>query len=207
MTFAGKRAVTSDLTIPLFPRISSYAPPSTPASGGARPLALRIGYDMQFELAGPLPTTMLLMLYVHPEVTSQLDRAERLVVEPTGLPVETFLDGFGNRCGRVVAPPGVLRVTYDAVYHDTYAHEPQPEPTARQHDAGELPPAVLPFLLGSRYCEVDRLSAVAWDLFGKLPPGGARVLAINEWVFKNIRFGYRLTRPTWLPNPSMNVSI
>src|SRR5204863_9319042 len=54
---------------------------------------------------------------------------------------------------------------------------------------------VLPFLLGSRYCEVDRLSAVAWDLFGKLPPGGTRALAINEWVFRNIAFGYRLTRP------------
>ena len=42
---------------------------------------------------------------------------------------------------------------------------------------------------------MDRLSAVAWDLFGKLPPGGARVLAINEWVFRHIRFGYRFTRP------------
>jgi transglutaminase-like putative cysteine protease len=182
--------VVTDLTIPL-----SFGKPFHAPRPGSQPLALRVGYDMQFELAGPLPTTMLLMLYVHPEVTDRLDRPERIAVEPGELPVETFVDGFGNRCARVVAPPGVLRVTYDAVYHDTYDAEPQPTPASRQHDAGELPTEVLPFLLGSRYCEVDRLSAVAWDLFGKLPPGGARALAVNEWVFKHVRFGYKLTRP------------
>lgn len=180
----------TDLQIPL-----SFGMPRPQPTPTGRPLALRIGYDMQFELPGPQPTTMVLMLYAHPEVSGRLDRPERMAVEPGELPVEIFLDGFGNRCARVVAPPGVLRVSYDAVYHDTYDPEPQPQVTTRQHDAGELPPAVLPFLLGSRYCEVDRLSAVAWDLFGRLPPGGARVLAVNEWVFKHVKFGYKLTRP------------
>jgi transglutaminase-like putative cysteine protease len=161
---------------------------------GGRPLALRIGFDMQFEITGPAATAMLLMLYVHPQVAPQLEGPERLVVEP-GLDLETFADGFGNRCGRIVAPTGPLRISYDAIFRCAYEPEPQPEASARQHEVGELPQAALPFLLGSRYCEVDRLSAVAWDLFGKLSPGGARVLAINEWVFKNIRFGYRLTRP------------
>ena len=160
-----------------------------------RPLALRIGYDMQFDIAGPMPTAMLLMLYAHPSVAGQLERSERLVVEPGDVPVETFFDTFGNRCGRIVAPAGPLRLTYDAVFHDAYTPEPQPTPATPQHPAGELPPHVLPFLLGSRYCEVDRLSAVAWDLFGKLPPGGARALAVNEWVFKNVFFSYKLTRP------------
>lgn len=159
-----------------------------------RPLALRIGYDMQFDLAGPGDTAMLLMLYVHPEVAPRLDRPERLVTEPA-VAAEVFDDAFGNRCGRVVAPAGALRLTYDAVFHDIYQPEPQPDSEARQHPPGELPTDALPYLLGSRYCEVDRLSAIAWDLFGKLPPGGARVLAINEWVFKHIRFGYKLTRP------------
>jgi transglutaminase-like putative cysteine protease len=176
-------------------RTSSSSSSSSP--GAARPLALRIGYDMHFEMAGPQPTAMLLMLYVHPEVAPRLDREERLVAETDAGPidVQTFFDAFGNRCGRVVAPPGVLRVSYDAVYHDTYAPEPQPTPDARQHMPAELPNDVLPYLLGSRYCEVDRLSAVAWDLFGKLPAGGARALAVNEWVFKNIHFSYKLTRP------------
>jgi transglutaminase-like putative cysteine protease len=164
------------------------------AGGRARPLSLRIGFDMQFEVFGPQPTAMLLMLFCHPEVAPGLDRPERLDVEP-GLPLEVLTDAFGNRFGRLVAPVGPLRLTYDAVFQSSYDPEPQPDADSRQHEVAELPGDVMPFLLGSRYCEVDRLSAVAWDLFGKLPPGGTRALAINEWVFKNIAFGYRLTRP------------
>ena len=164
------------------------------AGGRNRPLSLRIGFDMQFEVFGPQPTAMLLMLFCHPEVAGQLDRPEQLVVEPA-LPLEVLTDAFGNRFGRLVAPVGSLRLAYDAVFQSTYDPEPQPDAGSRQHEVAELPGDVLPFLLGSRYCEVDRLSAVAWDLFGKLPPGGTRALAINEWVFKHITFGYRLTRP------------
>ena len=172
----------------------TIAPFST-AAPSPRPLALRIGFDMHFEITGPHPTAMLLMLYAHPDVAHQLDGPERLIVEPH-LDLETFTDGFGNRCARLVAPPmTTLRVAHETTFRGTHDPEPQPSADARQHSAGELPPDVLPFLLGSRYCEIDRLSAVAWDLFGKLPPGGARALAINEWVFKNVKFGYRLTRP------------
>ncbi len=189
--------MTSDLTRPIqLPMSGPFLLPTSPRASvrpGARPLALRVGYDMHFELT-QATTAILLMLYVHPEVAPRLDRPERLVVDPD-VGVEAFTDNFGNRCGRVVAPAGLLKVSYDAVYRDTYDPEPQPDERTRQHDAGDLPTNVLPYLLGSRYCEVDRLSAVAWDLFGKLPPGGARALAVNEWVFKHIRFGYKLTRP------------
>ena len=98
---------TADLTIPMplkFPSLAMAAQPD-------RPLVLRIGYDMQFELLGPQPTAMLLLLYVHPDVSSHLNDLERLVIEPTGTEVETFTDSFGNRCGRIVAPPGPLRLT------------------------------------------------------------------------------------------------
>ena len=49
----------------------------------------------------------------------------------------------------------------------------------------QLPPEVLVFLLGSLYCETDRLSDIAWSLFGHTPPGWARVqaeckLAVDE---------------------------
>jgi transglutaminase-like putative cysteine protease len=190
----GDFAVISDMTIGLAAAPAAPGEARWAVQHAARPLALRIGFDMHFDVFGPQPTAMLLMLYCHPQVAHQLDRPERLVVEP-GLELETFTDAFGNRVGRLVAPPGLLRVSYDAVFHGVHEPEPQPTPATPQHAVGQLPPAALPYLLGSRYCEVDRLSAVAWDLFGKLPAGGARALAINEWVFKNITFGYRLTRP------------
>ena len=165
---------------------------SAPMRAVPEPLPLRIGFDIHVEFNSP--TAMLVMLYVHPDVAGQLQEPEQLRIDP-GLPLEVFTDSFGNRCGRLVAPAGMLRVSHEAVFHDVYTPEPQPTPDARQHSAGELPTDALPYLLGSRYCEVDRLGAIAWDLFGKLPAGGARVLAVNEWVFKNIKFGYKLTRP------------
>jgi transglutaminase-like putative cysteine protease len=158
-------------------------------------LALQIGYDMRFQIAGPLPTAMVFMLHLHPEVQVQLESPERFCVESAGVSTEIFLDPFGNRCARVIAPAGELRVSYDNVFHTTRAPEPQPDATTPQEQAGDLPTDVLPFLLSSRYCEVDRLSAIAWDLFGKLPPGGSRALAINRWVFEHVCFGYRFTRP------------
>ena len=185
-----------DLTDMRIPWAATSAPPDqswTPRAG-VRELALRIGFDMHFDVTGPAPTAFVLMLYAHPDVAPQLDAPERLSIEPA-LDLETFTDAFGNTCGRLVAPPGPLRVSHAGVFRCAYENEPQPDLSARQHHAGELPTAALPFLLGSRYCEVDRLSAVAWDLFGKLPTGGERVHAINRWVFENVRFGYRLTRP------------
>ena len=158
----------------------------------AKPLALRVGFDMKIEVYGPTP--ILLMLYAHPEVEAKLESPDAIAAEPAW-PIEVFRDGFGNRVGRIVAPAaGELHIRSDAVYHDTYAHEAQPSPTAVQHGAGELPTDVLPYLLGSRYCEVDRLGAIAWDLFGDLKHGGERALAINAWVFKHVFFSYRLTR-------------
>ena len=174
----------STLTIPFQPRLVR-----------PRELALRIGFDMHFDVPGPHPTAMIFMLYCHPDAAGTLDRPEQLVLDP-GFPVEHFTDFFGNRSARVVMPgPGVLKVSHDAIFRCAYEPEPQPDATTRQHEPGDLPVNALPFLLGSRYCEVDRLSAVAWDLFGKTPPGYARVQAVNDWVHRAIEFGYRHARP------------
>ena len=58
-----------------------------------------------------------------------------------------------------------------------------------------LPTEVLPFLLGSRYCEVDELTADAWSLFGQTPLGWPRVQAVCDWVHKNVQFGYQFASP------------
>ncbi len=41
-------------------------------------------------------------------------------------------------------------------------------PTAREVPIEALPSDTLIFLLGSRYCETDTLSQMAWDHFGKV---------------------------------------
>jgi transglutaminase-like putative cysteine protease len=60
----------------------------------------------------------------------------------------------------------------------------------------ELPEETLVFLLGSRYCETDRLSEFAWKQFGHLPRGWHLVQAICDFVHNHITFGYQHARST-----------
>jgi transglutaminase-like putative cysteine protease len=60
----------------------------------------------------------------------------------------------------------------------------------------DLPEETLLFLLGSRYCETDRLSETAWNLFGQAPTGWGRVQAICDYVHRHITFGYEHARMT-----------
>ena len=69
-------------------------------------------------------------------------------------------------------------------------------PHAIQHPIPDLPLDVLPYLLASRYCEVDRLSDIAWELFGQTPEGWGRAQAICDWVHNHVQFGYEFARPT-----------
>jgi transglutaminase-like putative cysteine protease len=111
------------------------------------------------------------------------------------VPVKWFTDSFGNRCGRLVAPAGQLLLWDDVVVDDSG----QPDAyalDARQVPVDELPSDVLVHLLGSRYCEVDRLSDIAWGLFSAAPPGWGRVQSVCDWVHDHVRFDYQEARPT-----------
>jgi transglutaminase-like putative cysteine protease len=66
--------------------------------------------------------------------------------------------------------------------------------SAQQIPVADLPEETLVFLLGSRYCETDRLSEPAWNLFGNSPPGWGRVQAICDFVHNHIVFGYKHAR-------------
>jgi transglutaminase-like putative cysteine protease len=155
-------------------------------------MRIRIGYELIFTL--PAPTAMLVMLSVRPERTGDLEKPEYLQVEPA-VPVNLFIDSFGNRCGRFVAPAGRVRFSYDNICRDSGVQEDHGF-GAIQHNINQLPPEVLPFLLSSRYCEVDRMVNLAWQMFGQIPEGWQRVQAVCNWVHQNIEFGYAYARPT-----------
>jgi len=83
--------------------------------------------------------------------------------------------------------------------HHTRAADPV-VPDAQQFPVEALPEDTLVFLLGSRYCETDRLSETAWNLFGSAPTGWGRVQAICDYVHRHITFNYqdaRATRTAW----------
>jgi transglutaminase-like putative cysteine protease len=152
---------------------------------------IRIGYDIEFNL--PEDTPMLLMLYTHPEVRHSMLQQDHVRTEPP-LPIHTFVDGFGNRCGRILAPAGNLRLWNDViVVSDGLADMTNPD--ARQTPVEALPDYTLPYLLGSRYCQTGPLSQIAWDLFGHGPEGWQRVKAVCDWVHGSVKFDYLQTNP------------
>jgi transglutaminase-like putative cysteine protease len=148
----------------------------------------RITYDC------PHPTPMLLMVSPHPERERDLiGPAEQLFDPP--IAARDYTDGFGNRCTRIVAPPGRLTIATRLVVRDPGTAD-RLAPGARQHRVETLPDAMLVYLLGSRYCDTDRMSDAAWSLFGGGPAGWELVQAICDYVHTHITFGYEHARAT-----------
>lgn len=154
-------------------------------------MRIRIGYELVYSF--PQPTPMILTLNVHHSRVSDLEAPDLMITTPA-LAVRGYRDSFGNWCSRIVAPPGRLRLTADATIHDSGLAETA-VPGAQQHAVEALPEETLLFLLGSRYCETDRLSEVAWKLFSAVPPGWARVQAICDYVHQHVTFGYEHASP------------
>jgi len=154
-------------------------------------ILIKLGYDIVFGL--PAATTIVYVLHVHPSRTTDLVTPESFRIEPS-LPVEEYFDGFGNRCGRVNAPAGNIRLLNAAVIRDSGELDPC-VPTERQNDVTSLPLETLAFVLPSRYCEVDsELLEFAWSTFGSTPPGWQRVQAVCDFVHGHIRFDYMQAR-------------
>ena len=155
-------------------------------------MRIHIGFDIALDFAQPTPT--LLLLNVHPSRRQDLIVPDLLRFDPDTV-LSTYIDGFGNLCSRVLALPGRLRISTDAVIADSGLPD-RAAPEAREIPVGELPSDVLVFLLGSRYCETDELSQAAWDLFGAIAPGWRRVQAIVDFVHAHLEFGYAHARAT-----------
>ncbi|MBL9192286.1 MAG: transglutaminase family protein [Opitutaceae bacterium] len=85
----------------------------------------------------------------------------------------------GNRVFRVEVPTGPFEVSYQATVE---VNRPAAPAEVRPDNPGRLPLTVLTYLLPSRYCESDRFSPIAWDLFGKIPNRADQVREICRWV-------------------------
>ena len=155
-------------------------------------MQIRLGYELIFEC--PQRTPMILTLNIHYSRVSDLVLPDHIHTQPAA-PITAYRDGFGNWCSRIVAPPGAIRISTDAVINDSGLPDAT-DPLALQHAVEDLPSETLVFLQGSRYCETDRLSETAWSLFAQTPPGWARVQAIADFVHAHIHFGYHHARAT-----------
>jgi transglutaminase-like putative cysteine protease len=155
-------------------------------------MLIRLGYDIQFEI--PAPVAMVALLNVHPSRAHDLLEPDELQIEPN-IPVTSYIDSFGNRCARFVAPAGPLRLSSATLIRDSGFPDTL-NLAARESPVGDLPHEVLSYLLNSRYCEVDRFNNIAFELFGNLNPGWSRVQYICNWIHNNVAFNYQQARPT-----------
>ncbi len=155
-------------------------------------MLIRLAYDIQFDI--PAPVAMVALLNVHPSRVADLLEPDELHAEPS-IPITRYIDSFGNRCARFVAPAGQLRLSGSTLINDS-GNPDTLNLAARQADVGDLPNEVLSYLLNSRYCEVDRFSNIAFEHFGNADPGWSKVQAICNWVHSHVAFNYQHARPT-----------
>jgi transglutaminase-like putative cysteine protease len=155
-------------------------------------MKIRAGFTIT--LRCPSPTPFIFLLNVHPSRQTDLITPDEIRITP-GVATEPYRDGFGNRCLRLVAPGGDITLHNDFLVHDSGLPD-EVAPGARQHDVNDLPSDVLVYLLGSRYCDTEKLGDMAWQTFSSTQPGWARVQAICDFVHDRIAFDYQKASPT-----------
>ena len=146
---------------------------------------MRVGCEFTYDVSGPATMTV--------QVRPRSDARHQLVSESWStspkLPIDEYVDIYGNPVKRLVAPEGPLELRYDAVC--AVPDEADPDGSGSPQVPVELIPGeLLHFTLPSRYCQSDELMGTAWELFGQTQPGWARVQAICDWVHDNINFKY-----------------
>ncbi len=155
-------------------------------------MKLRVGCEFAYQF--PQPTPCLLTLNVHHSRAADLESPDHIITRPSTLQTG-FRDAFGNWCNRLVAPPGKVRITTQAIVRD--GGQPDPvSPSAGQIPIEHLPFETLGFLRPSRFCESDRLVDMSWELFGRTRPGWDRVQGICDFVHNRIAFSYENARAT-----------
>lgn len=150
-------------------------------------MRIKAGFNLTY--ACPAPTPMLLCLEIHP--SRQVDLlTDQLISFDPAIESRAYTDGFGNVCRRIEAPAGELSISTLFEIYDTGKPD-DVAPDAKQHVISELPDEVLVYLLGSRYCDTDRLGDFAWETFSGTAPGWPRVQAICDFVNGRISFDYQ----------------
>ena len=146
---------------------------------------LRLEYAIGLRYDVHAPTAFVLNVHAA-ETAQQRVLEEDVEVDPSRTwRVETE-PASGNRLLRLTAEPGKLEVRYRGVVEVTQRLALPADVVASPVD--ELPAAVLPYLLASRYCQVDQVQALAWRTFGDTPAGFAQALAVSRYVHDHVEF-------------------
>jgi transglutaminase-like putative cysteine protease len=155
-------------------------------------MLIRFGYEIVINCWSATP--IVTELSIEDKRLADVRLPEVFSTDPV-VETSTYRDVFGNLCRRFIAPPGDLLIRSDCVIEDS-GEVDVVSPEVQQTPVSALPDDALLYLMGSRYCETDRLSQIAWNLFGGTTPGWARVQAICDFANQRIVFDYQNARST-----------
>ena len=151
-------------------------------------MRIRIGHEMTIQTPQDTP----LICLTTPETARQRDYVfpEDFTTTPS-VPVQSYVDRFGNICRRMMAPAGAFTIYSDITVNDPGTRD-EADLNAAEWPVEALPTEVLGFLTASRYVETDLVSDEAWRLFGNVAPGWNRVQYIVDHVNGSLVFDYKL---------------
>ena len=137
-------------------------------------MQIRAGYEIAYEC--PQPTPMLLVLSVHPSRRPDLaDAAPDAALRSAASRPATTATASATSARASSRRPGGPRISTDFLIDDTGLPDPVAPGRPPACRSRTCPTTCSSILLGSRYCETDRLGDFAWSLFGSTPAGlGAR---------------------------------
>lgn len=149
-------------------------------------ITVRVGCSLAYEATG----TAMLLLNLRPCPNRNHEIVFEALALGEGLPAEQFIDSHGNRIYRVRLASGSNCFRHDAIVR--VASRPDNHDLVERgvHGTVDLPPAVLRYVLPSRYCDSDKLANFAWEKFHAVEPGWPRVQAISRWIHDNLEYRY-----------------
>jgi transglutaminase-like putative cysteine protease len=122
------------------------------------------------------------------------DSQQRIVRESIActpeVPTEIATTAKGSRVLRCEAATGPFEFRYTALVE---VNRPPLPAVVKADNPGRLPLPILTYTLPSRYCESDRFSQIAWELFGKTLDRGEQVRAICAWIDANLAYTPNVT--------------
>lgn len=145
-------------------------------------MILTVGCTLGYQIATPHAAFTF-------NVLANTDARQRLVGETIvcnpEVPREIIEHASGGRVLRCEAPTGLFEVRYSATVE---VNRPPLPPVVKADNPGRLPLSILTYTLPSRYCESDRFTQIAWELFGKTEDRAEQVRAICRWIDQKLEY-------------------
>jgi transglutaminase-like putative cysteine protease len=147
------------------------------------PMTVRVGCRLVYETNQPTQ----IFLIVRPRLENGQIMLQEQLTFRCDEGAEQFEDGQGNIVHRWMLPPGQTTIVHDALVQVSHLPDDH-NPKRFSVPVAQISAEILRYTLPSRYCDSDKLLSFSANQFGSLIDGVDRVIAICNWVQRNINY-------------------